>query len=195
MNGRTTITKTKGERVYFTFHTDDLALANMLRRSIISEVPTYSIDVAIFNRNNSSRVDEILAFRFGQLVIDNTQLESKENDTYTLDVSGPKIVTASDIQGLPFVGNPVIIELQKGEHINCDLLLRQDIGRTHQKFSPVCLCTAPNKVDDGYSFTFKNLGMLSNETILELGLAGIETAARRPFSNLFMETSLPKNFA
>jgi hypothetical protein len=65
-------------KITFKWNTDDSSLVNLLRRSILSEITTNCIEYVIFNINTSSRPDEIIALRLGQLVINNDKYKQKD---------------------------------------------------------------------------------------------------------------------
>jgi DNA-directed RNA polymerase alpha subunit len=76
-------------KVQFTVFTPDISLVNLLRRSLLSEIETFAIDIVVFHTNNSPRHDEILALRFGQLIIDHSRFDGPDDYQTEIDVTGP----------------------------------------------------------------------------------------------------------
>jgi len=60
-----TITEVTENKVKFNVSGLDLALANALRRIVISEIPTMAIDSVTFYENSTILNDEVLALRLG----------------------------------------------------------------------------------------------------------------------------------
>src|SRR6056297_3801699 len=76
------------------------AVANGLRRTVLSEVPTFSIDTVRFVENSSVMFDEMVGLRLG-LVPLTTPLDDYEvGDTVTLalEKEGPATAYSGDIE-------------------------------------------------------------------------------------------------
>lgn len=182
-----------GNTVSAVFATSSPAYANMLRRSIMSEIETYAIDVAVFHVNTSPRHDELIALRLGQLVIDNMQFHPPaDRDMHvTVDVVGPYTFTTDDIQGVPFTFRTPIVDLRQGQRISCELIIKKGTGREHVKWRPVASCRI-EEFNDKYKIIFKEIGMLSGPEILRRGFENMDVAARRPAINQFFEVLVPQ---
>lgn len=64
------------QRVDFRLSNVDLALANSLRRSILSEIPTVAVDIVEVEKNTSVLPDELLAHRIGLVPLNSLQCDS-----------------------------------------------------------------------------------------------------------------------
>ena len=59
------ITDLQPDCIKFTLSKTDLSVANALRRILLSEVPTFAIDVVFYESNTSVLCDEFIAHRLG----------------------------------------------------------------------------------------------------------------------------------
>lgn len=116
------------------------AVANGIRRSVLAEVPTLSIDTVRFVENTSVMFDEMVALRLG-LVPLTTPLDDYEiGDTVTvaLDVNGPATAYSGDIETSdervrPADENIPIIELKEGQRLEFEADAVLDSGKGHAK--------------------------------------------------------------
>lgn len=186
--------ETTGNTVSGLFRTTDIAEANMLWRAIFSELETYAIDIVIFDANTSSRHDEVIALRLGQIVIDHSRfVPPEEGDFRThIDVQGPTMFTTEHVPGLPFKFVTPIAVLKPGQRITCDVIVKKGQAKTHVKWRPVSTCTF-QEVEGGYKFTMKEIGMLTGEQIFTQGLAKMRDAATRTPITIFSHQLVPSN--
>lgn len=177
------------------FLTNDIAEANMLRRAILSEIETYTIDIVIFETNTSPRDDEVIALRLGQLVIDHSRFQPSEieNFKYHINVKGPGEFTTNDIPDIPFTYLTPIATLREGQSIVCDVIVKQGIAREHVKYRPVSKVIMKEIPNTGYQMTIKNIGMLPSEDIFKKGYEKMKVAATRQPINLFFHPLVPRN--
>src|SRR6056297_1245901 len=116
------------------------ALANGIRRAMIADVPTFSIDTVRFSENSSVMFDEMIALRLG-LVPLTTPLDDFEiGDTVTvaLDVEGPSTAYSGDIESADALVEPAdenvpIIELKEGQRLEFEADAVLDHGKEHAK--------------------------------------------------------------
>jgi DNA-directed RNA polymerase subunit D len=116
------------------------ALANGIRRAMIADVPTFSIDTVRFVENSSVMFDEMIGLRLG-LVPLTTPLDDFElGDTVTLalDVEGPATAYSGDLQSADELVQPAdehipIIELKDGQRLELEADAVLDDGREHAK--------------------------------------------------------------
>lgn len=179
-------------KVQFTVLTQDVSLVNLLRRSILSEIETFAIDIVGFHINNSPRHDEILALRFGQLIIDHRKFQGPDGYETELDVTGPIEVTTDDIQRLPFINKTSIVSLKEGQRLHCKLIVKKGTATTHVKWRPVSAIKV-QKINAGYEMSFKNIGMLPTSSIIQQGIEKLVNTATIIPQNIFSRPLIPQN--
>lgn len=131
------------------------AMANSLRRSMMTDVPTMCIDDVEVFQNSSSLYDEILAHRLG-LVPLKTDLESYVLPEecacdgegcpsctliFILDREGPGTVYSGDLQSedpriFPVSDEIPIVKLAEGERVRMECSARLGTGIEHAKWHP-----------------------------------------------------------
>jgi DNA-directed RNA polymerase subunit D len=115
------------------------ALANGIRRAILADVPTLSIDSVRFVENSSVMFDEVVALRLGLVPLTTPDdYEEGEEVTLSIDVEGPGTaysgdLVTSDPQVEPADENVPIIELKKGQRLELEADAVLGRGRDHAK--------------------------------------------------------------
>ena len=178
------------------FLTNDVAEANMLKRAILSEIETYTIDIVIFQTNTSPRHDEVIALRLGQLVIDHSRFVPPESGNFRTHVEfrGPGEFTSDHIPELKFQYTTPIAVLKIGQSIICDVIVKLGQGKDHVKWRPVSKVMMTEETNgNGYIMTIKNIGMLTSRQIFDKGYAKIRDAAHRQPITLFSHPLVPRN--
>ncbi len=149
------ILKNKDNKLSFVIDGINPALANTLRRLIVSEVPVLAVEEVEFQKNTSALYDEMIAHRLGLTPL-KTDLKSynlKEDCkckgkgcamcelklTLTFDQDG--IVYSSQLKSTdpkvtPVYANIPIVELIKKQKIELEATAILGKGKTHMKFSP-----------------------------------------------------------
>lgn len=157
------ISELKGDRISITLSNTDISLANSLRRVMIAETPTLTIDLVDIEANSSVLNDEFIAHRMGLIplrthdinVFNYTQMCdctppefcTRCTVTFTLHIKcteGRRVVTTDDLKGNnPDVSIAVdektpipIVILAKGQEIKMRCLARKGVGKEHAKWSP-----------------------------------------------------------
>lgn len=176
------------------FESQDEAEVNMLRRAILSEIETYAIDEVRILINTGPRIDEILALRLGQLVIDHTRfVPPTEGDFRTrINFEGPGLFTTEHIPGIPFTELTPIMELRAGQRILCEVVVKLGQAKTHAKWRPVSKVTFVS-VPGGFDVTLKSVGMLPPDQIFERGLNKIRDAMEWTPLTIFSRPFIPYN--
>jgi DNA-directed RNA polymerase subunit D len=116
------------------------AFANGIRRAMIADVPTFSIDTVRVIENSSVMFDEQIGLRLGLVPITTPPGEFEIGDevTLSLDVSGPDTAYSGDIVSSDQMvtvadENIPIIELKDGQRLEIEADAVLDVGRNHAK--------------------------------------------------------------
>ena len=116
------------------------AFANGVRRAIIADVPTMSIDTVRMIENSSVMFDEQIALRLGLVPLTTPEDEFREGESVTLalDVTGPDTAYSGDIvTSEPLVKpadeNIPIIELKEGQRLELEAEAVMGRGKDHAK--------------------------------------------------------------
>jgi DNA-directed RNA polymerase subunit D len=115
------------------------AFANGVRRAMLADVPTLSIDTVRMIENSSVMFDEVIGLRLG-LVPLTTPDDVREDDviTLSLDVEGPATAYSGDIETSddlvePAAKNVPIIELKEGQRLAFEAEATLAYGKDHAK--------------------------------------------------------------
>jgi DNA-directed RNA polymerase subunit D len=142
------------DTLYLSLEDEDVAIANSLRRVILSEVPVLSIREVLFHENSSSLYDEIIAHRMGLVPI------RTDPDLYNLreacscggkgcpsctlilrlEKEGPGIVYSQDLvpedpKAQPRENIP-LLKLGKGQKLVLEAEAVLETAREHSKAQP-----------------------------------------------------------
>lgn len=159
------------------------ALPNSLRRVMISEIPTLSIDSVIFYSNDSVLHDEFIAQRLTMLVLDSkipckcdaskTELCDCEY-TFTINVKcvdhEPLIVTSDMLIPVNHEvkcvhSESIITRLTYGQTLRLQAVAKRGVGKSHAKWSPVCgIGFVPT--DNKYNLSIESSGALPSYQIV-----------------------------
>ena len=116
------------------------ALANGIRRAILADVPTLSIDTVRFIENSSVMFDEQLALRLGLVPLTTPEGEFEADDVVTLalDVEGPGTAYSGDLVSKDPSVEPAedgipIIDLKEDQRLEIEADAVVGTGREHAK--------------------------------------------------------------
>ena len=116
------------------------AFANGIRRAMVADVPTLSIDEVRVVENSSVMFDEQIAHRLGMVPLTTPPGEFDEDDVVTLaiDVEGPDTAYSGDLvssDGLvePATDGIPIIELKEDQRLEVEADAILDTGKSHAK--------------------------------------------------------------
>ena len=186
MSSKFTIT-TNGDTTTINVKSHDSAFASALRRTLISSIPTYSIDIDSIDikENNTIYHNERIAHILTSNYVNNNMKFKYDDVTFSLDSQDKKIVYSHDIKSSDnntyFHPNVPIIELKKGDKLVINSFkLKKDIQRTHSQFqacivqykpktfpSNINLLIQPSSVFKGVSYPY-NTKTIANMAIITL---------------------------
>ncbi|MFB6096470.1 MAG: DNA-directed RNA polymerase subunit D [Haloferacaceae archaeon] len=115
------------------------AFANGIRRAMITDVPTFSIDTVRFIENSSVMFDEQIALRLGlvPLTTDLDEFEQGDEVTLALDVEGETAysgdIETSDEYVRPADDHIPIMDLKEDQRLELEAEAVLDVGREHAK--------------------------------------------------------------
>ncbi|MFB6308878.1 MAG: DNA-directed RNA polymerase subunit D [Haloarculaceae archaeon] len=116
------------------------AFANGIRRAMIADVPTFSIDTVRVVENTSVMFDEQIGLRLGLVPLTTPvdEFEIGDEVTLSIDVEGPDTaysgdIVSSDAMVQPADTNIPIIDLKEGQRLEVEADAVLDRGREHAK--------------------------------------------------------------
>jgi DNA-directed RNA polymerase subunit D len=116
------------------------AFANGIRRAMIADVPTLSVDNVRVIENSSVMFDEQIAHRLGMVPLTTPAGEFEMGDVVTLsiDVEGPDTAYSGDLVSADSVVEPAdenipIIDLKDDQRLELEAEAVLDSGKTHAK--------------------------------------------------------------
>jgi DNA-directed RNA polymerase subunit D len=128
------------------------AFVNSIRRSLLADVPSMSIDDVNFYNNTSVLFDEMLALRLGLIPLTGAEHYVAQSEcscngegcyqcqvSLTLNVQGPATVysrdlTSADPEVVPADGDIPIIKLFKDQELMLEAIARKGSAKNHAKF-------------------------------------------------------------
>lgn len=142
----------KGDKLEFLLEDTDISFANSLRRVMISEVPTMSVEWVDIVDNNSVLFDEVISHRFGMMPVkfdpdkfvftEDCKCKGKGcplcQVVFVLDKKGPSIVRSGDLKTSDKSVTPtdpefILAELLEGQAIKLEAVVRLGLGTKHAK--------------------------------------------------------------
>ncbi len=116
------------------------AFANGVRRAMLADVPTLSIDTVRVVENSSVMFDEQISLRLGLVPLSTPPGEFEMGDevTLALDVQGPATAYSGDLvsaDGMvePAEQNVPIIDLKENQRLEVEAVAKLDRGKSHAK--------------------------------------------------------------
>lgn len=161
-----------------------VGFANALRRTIMSDIPLWSIEFVQFKNNTTVLHDEFIAHRLALVPLTNFTHVPPETDVILsfkqkapnssvvewtsemLKSNTPEIVPA--ISGIP------IVKVTRGQELEFTAIAKVGTGFIHAKWSPVSMCYF-NKVPEGIQFQFETVGSMKPRDILKKAVEILQT--------------------
>jgi len=116
------------------------AFANGIRRAMIADVPTLSVDTVRVVENSSVMFDEQIGHRLGMIPLTAPpgEFDVGEEVTLSIDVEGPATAYSGDLVSSdgtvePADENVPIIELKEGQRLEAEADAVLDYGKNHAK--------------------------------------------------------------
>jgi DNA-directed RNA polymerase subunit D len=116
------------------------AFANGIRRAMIADVPTLSIDTVRVIENSSVMFDEQIGLRLGLVPLTTPPGEFEQGDevTLSLDVEGPDTAYSGDLVSSDEMVQPAddkipVIDLKPDQRLEIEADAVLDVGRDHAK--------------------------------------------------------------
>lgn len=155
------------------------AVANSLRRAMVSKVPTLAIEELYITKNQSGLFDEVIANRMGQIPFTIPQ-NVDEDDEVNIAVKkeGPATVKAEDIQAGNDEAEPVnpeaiIVELKEDQDIELEGIATLGYGKEHAKHQGGTV--GYEKIGDGdFLFRIESTSGYTNEELFQKAVEVLE---------------------
>lgn len=163
--------------ITFVLKNADNIIANSLRRTLISNVPTLAIDDIKIRNNTSVINDEMLSQRISLLPLKYSS-ELEEIGKFNLSVNCPQDIDIMNIHSnelkynlssnnIKLLHDDILLcKLKPDQQIDLEATCKKGIGKEHCKFSPVSVVTY-KKYKDGYIFTVECIGNIDPEILVK----------------------------
>lgn len=149
----------------------DVSIANSLRRTMLSKIPSIVIHGGKFDENDSSMIEECIMSRLGLIPlkkVDTSENPEKTEYVVSINEEGPKIVYSRDIifsEGIKVVDpNIIILKLKKGEILKFEGFTKEGTGEEHAKYV-VCNICRYEKIDDDFFISIESFGVYTAKEI------------------------------
>lgn len=150
------------------------AVANALRRGIMTKVPTLAVQTLQITKNESGLFDEMIANRVGQVPFTVPEKFDEEDTLHVaLQKEGPARVTGEDLQTDNEEAEPVndvlLVKLKEGQAIEFEAEAELGYGDEHAKHQGGTV--GYEKTGEGeYEFRIETSSGYSNEELVEKAL-------------------------
>ncbi|MFB6292384.1 MAG: hypothetical protein ABEI58_03235 [Candidatus Nanohaloarchaea archaeon] len=146
------------------------AIANTLRRFMVSKVPTLSVQHLDITKNQSGIFDEVLAHRVGQVPFTVPANVEEDDDVHiALKQEGPGTVLAEDLkadndEAEPVHPETVIVDLKDGQEVEFEGVAQLGTGQEHARHQGGTV--GYEKVGEGeYEFRIESTSGYSNKEL------------------------------
>ncbi|MDI6730818.1 MAG: DNA-directed RNA polymerase subunit D [Candidatus Altarchaeum sp.] len=170
--------KKNGNIATFTMKGINVAMANAIRRAIITNVPIAAMEKVTIYKNSSALADEILAHRLG-LIPFKTDIKNFINTNVLLDVINDldelKTIYTSDFKSsntdiVPVYNNMPIVKLSKGQQIKLEATVELGKGREHAKWQGGLASYEINEdnEENKFKFSVESYGQLEIDELISV---------------------------
>ncbi len=193
------ITDQNNRTIKFTVEDADVAFANAMRRVMMVEVPTMSVEFVDFHENSSAMYDEVVAHRIGMvpLVFDPKMYNfanicvcegkgcSQCQVYLVVDKKGPCVVYSGDFKSTDESVKPAdpgfpIAELLEGQNLKLDAIAQLGKGEAHVKWqAAIAAYKYPKGNDTKFNFTVETTSGLGPAYIVQKAAEIIEEKAEQ----------------
>lgn len=170
----------------------DYPIANMLRRIMIAEVPTWAIDTVEFESNTTVMHHEMIAHRLGLIPLTSSEDPDCDKVKLSFDMTAgnePEVwnsdMLISDSKFVkPAIGEIPIVKAAKNQKLKFEAIAIKGIGNDHSKWCPVSDCYY-QKSPEGITFIVSTTGRLKPSEIVKRAIS----VAKNKFST-FMDNNV-----
>jgi len=148
------------------------AVANSLRRAMMSEVPTLAVKELEVNKNQSGLIDESLANRIGQVPFTIPENVDEDDEVHiALKQEGPGTVLAEDLkadndEAEPVHPETIIVRLNEDQAVDFEATAVLGTGKEHAKHQGGTV--GYEKKDDGeFLFRIESTSGYNNEELFQ----------------------------
>lgn len=167
----------------FTLLDGSFAVANAIRRTLLSEIKTYAFGDFKIIKNNSPFTDEYITQRITMIPVNQKDIDP--NEKFILNVKGvpndiiefwsDQIKWNSKVSYIK--SKDMIIKLKGNEtfqeEVHIEFGLEAGVGRVHAKWSPVIIATYIHSDVNKFDFIIENRGFYKTENLINLALQNI----------------------
>jgi len=150
----------------FTLNNIDCSIVNSLRKIIISQIPSITIDTIQVQKNDSYYCDEMICNRLGLIPlkkIDNNNIAT--NFSIELNETGPKTIYSGDIKFsdgiVPVSKDIIILKLNTSETIKLKGNTEEGTALENAKWSVSCGTSYKKISDNSFQFRVETTGCIS----------------------------------
>lgn len=155
------------------------AIANALRRSMMTKVPTLATEELHINKNQSGLFDEVLANRIGQVPFTIPENVDEEDEVHlALKQEGPGTVLAEDLkadndEAEPVNPETVIVDLKEDQALELEAVATLGRGSEHAKHQGGTVGYEKLN-EDSFEFRVESTSGYSNEELIEASIEEIK---------------------
>jgi len=126
-----------GGKVFYHVKDSSFAEVNLLRRFILTSVPSFAVDEVTFKENSSCLFNEFISARLGLIPLTFEDVDYEVG--FSLDFTGPGMVYSGSLKSTDdkikvFNEDIPIVSLEEGQVLKVEAVARRGFGRDHVKF-------------------------------------------------------------